>query len=186
MKTKASLLSRSYHHIGGHPLKTFSLLVWDTSAKKKFVPNDHHNQQQFSTMESATFSPRRRLILCLLLYFSSKEASLFSLLLFCWSLLYHRYWLTALQSVVACCHGYRTMTQSRGCRGNLTGTSCFCVKETLTSVARSVQTTPVLFCVHSAAFASYLCVCMFVRLFSFHVRAVGVHTENGDTFANVN
>lgn len=31
-----------------------------------------------------------------------------------------------------------------------------------------------------------VCVCMFVHLFSFHVRTVGVHTENGDTFANVN
>lgn len=169
MKTKASLLSRSHHHIGGHPVQRFSLLAWDTSAKRKFVPNDHHNQQQFSTTESATLSPRRRLILrCLLLCFSSKQVFLFSLLL----LFFLFFFLSELAvppvltdwlwSVLECCHGYRTTTQSRGCHGNLTGTPCFCVKETLTSVARCVQTTSVLFCVHSAAFAFYQCVCMCV------------------------
>ena len=66
----------------------------DTSAKTKFVPNDHHDQHQqhYSTMESATSLPWRRLILCLLLYSPVKEASLFSLLLSCRSLLCHRYW----------------------------------------------------------------------------------------------
>lgn len=50
-------------------------------------------------------------------------------------------------------------------RGDLTGTFTFLsVTETLTSVARSAQTTSVLFCVHSAAFASYLCVCACVCL----------------------
>lgn len=162
MKTKASLLSHSYHHIGGHPLKTFSLLVWDSSAKRSLcqmiitISNSSAPWSQPPSIPDAALSCvyffiflLKRLLCSVYCYFVGACCTTGTDWLRC-----------SLSLRVACCHGYRTMTQSRGCRGNLTGTSCFCVKETLTSVARSVQTTPVLFCVHSAAFASYLCVCV--------------------------
>lgn len=62
-------------------LKTFSLLAETLQPKQKFVPNDRHDQQQFSTMESATFPPDAALSCVYVFIVSSKEASLFSLLL---------------------------------------------------------------------------------------------------------
>lgn len=56
MRTQASLSACS-DHIRGHQLKKRNIYhCWfGTSAKTMFVPNDHHDQQRFSSMESATF-----------------------------------------------------------------------------------------------------------------------------------
>lgn len=68
MKTETSVPAHSDHHIGGQRLKTFSLLAETLQPKTKFVPNDHHDQhqQQFSTMESATYPtpPRNAALSC--------------------------------------------------------------------------------------------------------------------------
>lgn len=90
-----------------------------------------------------------------------KEASLLSLLLSCQSLLCHWYWLTALCVAM--------VTEQQAAVATPLVLLFLSVTETWNStfVARLVQATCVLFCVHSAAFASYLCVS--VSVFSIHV-----------------
>lgn len=142
--------------ITGQRLKTFSLLAQDSWAKSKFVPNDRHDQhqQQHCNMESATPPsppPRCRLILCLLLYSPFKDSFLLRLLRSRRSLPCHWYWLNNRAAATVVTSLVRLVST---CEGNLN------------FVARLVQT--VLFCAHSAAFASYRCVSLF--LLSINVR----------------